>query len=142
MNFQKKTWEVGLWICIKCDFKWPLCRCKDCVCLCAEYFPISLWCRANRKDAKSLGSQWKNPSLNTHSAILGKWPVTQLMDGPLTFFFFSPNSTFVSNIKIHIMSQWRFFWGFFQFWGNFCQFWLIWFRFELLFNLLGPFIRA
>ena len=27
-------------------------------------------------------------TLNTHSAIFGKWPVTQLMDGPLTLFFF------------------------------------------------------
>ena len=28
----------------------------------------------------------KTLTLNTHSAIFGKWPVTQLMDGPLTLF--------------------------------------------------------
>ena len=32
----------------------------------------------------------KTLTLNTHSAIFGKWPVTQLMDGPLTLFSKAP----------------------------------------------------
>ena len=34
----------------------------------------------------------KTLTLNTHSAIFSKWPVTQLMDGPLTLFSKAPSS--------------------------------------------------
>lgn len=72
-----------------------------------EYFPISLWCRAwNRKMQNPFKATGKTLTLNTHSAIFGKWPVTQLMDGPLTLF--SPKASSNTALLLLLFGQFNF----------------------------------